>query len=114
MTYQDGQPPVDRVTATPAALDALARVREQRGAVIFYQSGGCCDGSLPICMHNGELLPSPGDELLGTVGGAPFYVDSELYARWGRPTFLLDVRAGAAEGFSLSPRDAHFVTRPAQ
>ncbi len=103
-----------RVTATDAALEAIELLSAERGPLAFFQSGGCCDGSLPICMHNGELLPSPGDELLGTVGGAPFYVDSELYARWGRPTFLLDVRAGAAEGFSLSPRDAHFVTRPAQ
>ena len=65
----NGQPHVDRVTATPAALAALARLREQRGAVILFQSGGCCDGSLPICLEQGELRIGDGDVLLGLVGG---------------------------------------------
>lgn len=101
------------VTATDAALEAIALLSDEHGPLAFFQSGGCCDGSLPICLKNGELPPGPNDLLLGTVGGAPFYVDSEQYMRWGRPSFLLDVRPGAAEGFSLSPADSHFVTRPA-
>ncbi|MGP0103140.1 MAG: DUF779 domain-containing protein [Solirubrobacteraceae bacterium] len=101
------------VTATDAALEAIERLTDEHGPLAFFQSGGCCDGSLPICMKDGELPPGPNDLLLGAVGGAPFYVDSEQYMRWGRPSFLLDVRPGAAEGFSLSLRDAHFVTRPA-
>ncbi len=100
------------VTATDAALDAIAQLSDKHGPLAFFQSGGCCDGSLPICLQNGELLPGPGDQLLGAVGGAPFYVDSEQYIRWGRPAFVLDVSPGAAEGFSLSLPDAHFVTRP--
>ena len=99
------------VTASGEAIEAIERLRAEHGPLAFFQSGGCCDGSLPICMKDGELPPGPGDELLGTVGGAPFYVDCEQYRRWGQPSFLLDLRPGAAEGFSLSLPDAHFVTR---
>ncbi|HYM55896.1 MAG TPA: DUF779 domain-containing protein [Solirubrobacteraceae bacterium] len=99
------------VTASDAAVRAIERLSVEHGPLAFFQSGGCCDGSLPICMKDGELPPGPGDELLGVLAGAPFYVDSDQYRRWGRPAFLLDLRPGAAEGFSLSLPDAHFVTR---
>ncbi len=102
------------VTATDAAIEAIEQLSDEHGPLAFFQSGGCCDGSLPICLKHGELPPGPGDLLLGAVAGAPFYVDSEQYLRWGRPSFLLDVRPGPVEGFSLSLPDAHFVTRPAQ
>jgi uncharacterized protein (DUF779 family) len=100
------------VTATDAALEAIEHLRAAHGPLAFFQSGGCCDGSLPICLKEGELPPGPGDLLIGTVAGAPFYVDAEQHARWGRPSFVLDVRPAPAEGFSLSLPDAHFVTAP--
>lgn len=100
------------VTATDAAIEAIERLSVEHGPLAFFQSGGCCDGSLPICLKDGELPPGSGDSLLGAVGGAPFYVDADQHARWGRPSFVLDVAPGAAEGFSLSLPDAHFVTRP--
>jgi uncharacterized protein len=99
------------VTATDAALGAVARLRAEHGPLAFFQSGGCCDGSLPICLREGELPPGSGDTLLGAIDGAPFYVDAEQYRRWGEPSLVLDVRAGPAEGFSLSLPDSHFVTR---
>jgi uncharacterized protein (DUF779 family) len=101
------------VTATDAAIEAIERLRAEHGPLAFFQSGGCCDGSLPICLKDGELPPGSGDALLGEVAGAPFYVDSEQHARWGRPSFVLDVSPAPAEGFSLSLPDAHFVTRSA-
>ncbi|HEX7611051.1 MAG TPA: DUF779 domain-containing protein [Solirubrobacteraceae bacterium] len=100
------------MTATEAAIEAIERLRAEHGPLAFFQSGGCCDGSLPICLKDGELPPGTGDVLLGSVAGAPFYVDSEQYERWGSPSFLLDLRPGAAQGFSLSLPDAHFVTGP--
>ena len=99
------------VTASAAALEAIERLRAARGPVAFFQSGGCCDGSSPICLLDGELPVAPSDVLLGRVGGAPFYVDEDQYERWGRPAFVLDVSPGPAEGFSLGPPDGHFVTR---
>jgi uncharacterized protein (DUF779 family) len=100
-----------RVTATPAAVEMIERLTAEHGPLALFQSGGCCDGSSPICLGQGELPPGPGDRLLGTVGGSPFYVDAEQYSRWREPTFLLDVGPGPAEGFSLSLPDAHLVTR---
>ena len=52
----------DRITATVEALDALARLTVKHGALMLYQSGGCCDGSSPLCLQAGELLTGPGDD----------------------------------------------------
>jgi len=100
-----------RVTATSQAVEAVHRLVAKHGPVVFHQSGGCCDGSSPICLPEGEMPPGPNDVLLGDVAGASFYVDSEQYARWRSPSFLIDLSPGPAEGFSLSLPDAHFVTR---
>ena len=100
------------VSATPAALEVIHRLEAAHGRLMFFQSGGCCDGTSPICLKDGELPVGPDDVRLGEIGGAPFYIDSEQYERWGRPEFLIDVAAGAAEGFSLEGLDGvHFVTR---
>lgn len=99
------------VAATAAALEAIDRLQAARGPLAFFQSGGCCDGSLPICLLDGELPTGPGDVELGRLAGAPFYVDADQYERWGRPDFVLDVSPGDPEGFSLGPPGAHFVTR---
>jgi uncharacterized protein len=101
------------VSATPAAADALARLHAVHGPLVLFQSGGCCDGSSPICLKDGELPVAPTDLLLGAIGGVPFYIDGEQYERWGRPDFVVDVAPGAPEGFSLGPADAHIVTRSA-
>ncbi|HMD51254.1 MAG TPA: DUF779 domain-containing protein [Solirubrobacteraceae bacterium] len=101
----------EHLTATPAAIEMLERLTAHHGRLTFFQSGGCCDGTSPICLRDGELPPGPGDLLLGDVGGAPFYIDAEQYERWGRPSFLIDVGAGPAQGFSISLPDGHFVTR---
>ena len=83
---------------------------------MLFQSGGCCDGSSPMCFPDGELLLGPNDLLLGDVGGCPFYIDAEQYERWQRPRLLLDVAPGAGTGFSLEGlHDLHFAVcaRPA-
>jgi len=100
------------VTATPAALEAIAGLVAARGALMFYQSGGCCDGSLPMCFDDGEFLIGDHDVLLGTLGGAPFYIDPRQYEVWKHTQLILDVGEGAPEGFSLAAGpDTHFITR---
>ncbi len=100
------------VFSTPEALEVIHRLEAVHGSLMLFQSGGCCDGSSPICLEDGELPLSPNDIRLGTIGGVPFYIDSEQYDRWGRPKFLIDVSPGAAEGFSLEGLEGvHFVTR---
>jgi len=103
---------VDHVIASERALDAIERLTASHGKLMFVQSGGCCDGSSPICLRDGELLVGANDLLLGEVGGASFYIDEELYERWRRPVFLLDVGPGAGHGFSLEePEGFHFTVR---
>jgi len=98
------------ISATPRAAAMVKRIVAEHGPVAIYQSGGCCDGSLPLCLGADELGQGPNDVTLGEVEGVPFYIDAEQYQRWGEPEFLLDVVTGAPEGFSLGLRDAHFVT----
>ena len=100
------------VAATPAALEVIDRLEAAHGPLMFFQSGGCCDGTSPLCLKDGELPAGPHDMRLGEIGGASFYIDSDQYERSGRPRFLIDVASGAAEGFSLEGLDGvHFISR---
>ena len=98
------------VDATPEAVELIKRLVREHGPLALFQSGGCCDGSTPICVLAAELPPGPHDRCLGEVAGVPFYIDDEQDRRWGEPAFVLDVGAGAPEGFSLGLADAHLVT----
>ena len=85
------------VAATPAALEVIDRLEAAHGALAFFQSGGCCDGTSPICLKDGELPAGPNDLRLGDIGGARFYIDSDQYRRWGTPQVndaIADVEAG--------------------
>ncbi len=99
------------VAATSAALEVIHSLSAAHGPLMFFQSGGCCEGSSPLCLTEGELPLGPGDLCLGEIGGARFYIDTQLYETWGRPEFTVDVSPGAAEGFSLEGlAGVHFVT----
>jgi len=101
-----------KVVATDAAIAAIERLTTTHGELMFFQSGGCCDGSSPMCFRAGEFLLGPNDRLLGEVGGASFFIDADQHERWNRPELLLDVAVGPAPGFSLEvPGGLHFVTR---
>jgi uncharacterized protein (DUF779 family) len=104
----EAEPPPG-VVATPAAIAEIGRLEAEHGPLVFFQSGGCCDGSSPMCFPEGELRIGTNDLLVGEVEGCPFYVDEEQYERWGRPAFLLDVGPGAGSGMSLEGlHDLHF------
>src|SRR4026208_493231 len=81
----------DRIVATDAALDAIERLTAKHGRLMLFQSGGCCDGSAPLCLPDGELLIGADDLLLGELGGTPVYIDAEQDRRWNQPQFILDV-----------------------
>lgn len=109
---RDGGETETAIAATPAALEVIHRLSAAQGPLMFFQSGGCCDGSSPMCLMEGELPLSPQDLRLGEIAGMPFYIDSDQYERWGRPHITVDVSPGAAEGFSLEGLEGvHFVTR---
>jgi uncharacterized protein (DUF779 family) len=100
------------VTATRPALELIESLTARYGPLAFHQSGGCCDGSAPMCLRRGELPPSRYDIMLGTLGDAPFFVDFDLYRRWGSPQLVIDVSSGAGDSFSLEgAQGVHFVAR---
>ncbi len=101
-----------RVTATPAALELLARLVAQHGPVLFHQSGGCCDGSSPMCYPQGEFVVGDGDVRLGAIGGAPFYMSAPQFEHWQRTQLIIDVVPGQGGMFSLENGTGHrFLTR---
>ena len=105
-------PDEERITATPAAIEELSRLHERHGPLLLFLSGGCCEGSSPLCLEEGELLLGPGDRLLGEIEGVPFYLDSDQDDRWSRPSFMLDLVPGESDTFSLENTDrVHFVAR---
>ena len=104
-----------RVRATPPVLELLQRLAARYGPLVIHQSGGCCDGSSPICLPAVELPPGPADVLLGTLGRTPVYIDGDQDERWQRPQLVIDVSPGAAMGFSLEGvEDMHLVAHPAE
>lgn len=112
MVISDESDTLAGVVATPVALAAISDLVSERGPVMFFQSGGCCDGSLPICFEEGEFVIGDHDVLLGTVGGCPFYIDHRQHQAWKHTQLILDVGEGYPEGFSLPAGKgaAHFVT----
>ena len=103
-------PVEDIVTATPAALAELARLRARHGPLMLVQP----DAGAPLCLLRDDLFVGPGDLLLGAVGGTPFYVEEEPYRRLRRPAFVLDLADGAGDALSLEAADGlHFISRAA-
>ncbi|MCW2622462.1 MAG: hypothetical protein JWL64_2064 [Frankiales bacterium] len=105
--------PVSRVAATPAALALIARLVEQHGPVMFHQSGGCCDGSSPMCYPVGDFLLGDRDVLLGFIGtGTAVYIGGAQFEYWSHTHLTLDVVRGRGAGFSLeAPEGFRFLTR---
>ena len=93
---------VDRVVATPAALELIEQLKQQFGAnLFFHQSGGCCDNSAANCYQQGDLTLGPYDVHLGDIGGLPFYIGAAQYEYWKHTQLIIDVTEGQGGTFSL-------------
>lgn len=104
--------PVERVLATPAALDLIATLTAEYGPVLFHQSGGCCDGSSPMCYPQGDYIVGDRDVRMGEIGGAPFYMSPSQFEYWQHTQLIIDVVPGRGGMFSLeNGRDLRFLTR---
>jgi hypothetical protein len=100
------------IDATAWAKSVVADLVREGGPVMFYQSGGCCEGSVPMCFRQGEFIIGDHDVLIGTVSNCPFYIDHRQYEVWKGVQLTLDVESGEPEGFSLpAGRGRHFVVR---
>jgi uncharacterized protein len=101
-----------RVSITPAAAGVLRHLAEEHGELLFHQSGGCCDGSAPMCYPRSEFRIGDGDVFLGTVEGVPFYIGGQQYAYWRHTHLTVDVVPGRGSGFSLeAPEGVRFLIR---
>ena len=103
---------LSQVEATPDALGLIAEIIADHGPVIFHQSGGCCDGSAPMCYAEGDLVITDNDVKLGEIGGAPFYIARGQYEAWKHTRLIIDVIAGRGGMFSLdNGRGKRFLLR---
>ncbi len=104
--------PLARVLATDAANDMIEQLRQRHGPLMFFQSGGCCDGSAPMCYPVGEFSVSDTDVYLGNLNGAPFYMGLEQFAYWEHTQLIIDVVNGNGGMFSLdNGTGRRFLTR---
>lgn len=104
--------PVPRVLCTEAAERLIASLRERHGPLMFHQSGGCCDGSAPMCFPEREFRLGDHDVLLGHIGGCPFYIGGQQFEYWAHTQLTIDVVTGRGASFSLeAPEGLRFLTR---
>ena len=100
----------DKVSATPAALRLIEEIVREHGPVLFHQSGGCCDGSSPMCYPAGEFLVGDRDVKLGEVDGVPVYIGDAQFQAWRHTQLILDVVPGRGGMFSLdNGRERRFL-----
>ena len=91
-----------KVSATHAALNLLSKLQEKYGEkLMFHQSGGCCDGSAPMCFKEGEFPLGDNDIKLGEIGGVPFYMNGDQYEKWKHTDLTIDAVKGIGGMFSL-------------
>lgn len=103
---------VQRVIATDDCIAAVKALKAREGDLLFHQSGGCCDGSTPMCFTTKEFLVGPNDILLGDIAGVPFYITESQYEYWKHTQLIIDLHFGSNETFSLTAPDGRsFLTR---
>ncbi|MNU54410.1 hypothetical protein D3C71_434660 [compost metagenome] len=93
---------IQRLAVTDKAMEVVKQLEQQYGEMMFYQAGGCCEGTQPQCFEKGGFYPRMNDVLIGHVDGAEFWVDRDLFEYWQYSHFTLDVLEGFGPGgFSL-------------
>ncbi|MUV38233.1 hypothetical protein JNUCC1_02069 [Lentibacillus sp. JNUCC-1] len=103
---------VERVVATEEALSLINTLKDTHGPLMFHQSGGCCDGSSPMCYERDEFRTGDSDVLLGEIGDTPFYMSRDQYEYWKHTQLIIDVVDGRGGMFSLEgPEGKRFLTR---
>lgn len=103
---------IPRVKVTDEAKKVINELRAKHGALMFHQSGGCCDGSSPMCYEAGEFLVGRADVWLGQIDGCDFYMARDQFEFWQHTELTIDVTPGRGASFSLEiPLGVRFVTK---
>lgn len=101
-----------RVLVTAAAQTVIENLQQQYGRLLFHQSGGCCDGSAPMCFQEGDFKIGSQDVLLGTIADCPFYMSKDQFEYWKHTQLTVDVIPGRGSSFSLEiPLGIRFLIR---
>ncbi len=101
----------ERVAATEKAKAVIDQLREKHGELMFHQSGGCCDGSAPMCFAVGDFMVGSRDVLLGSIHGCEFYMAADQFEFWKNTHLTIDVSEGRGASFSLEiPLGLRFMT----
>lgn len=104
--------PTPRVLVTPAAEATIDVLRQENGPLMFHQSGGCCDGSSPMCFPVGEFRVGSNDVWLGQIHGCDFFMSAAQFAYWQHTQLTIDVTKGRGASFSLEiPLGVRFLIR---
>ncbi|HTE24324.1 DUF779 domain-containing protein [Flavitalea sp.] len=93
--------PVPRVLSTEKARDLIATLKKEHGPLMFHQSGGCCDGSQPMCFGENDFIIGSNDVCLGSIEGCNFYMHNDQFEYWKHTQLTLDVTPGRGSSFSL-------------
>ena len=103
---------IERVAVTPEAEALLRKLQGIHGPLMFHQSGGCCDGSAPMCFPRGEFKVGQEDVFLGTIVDTPFYISGSQFEYWQHTHLTVDVVKGRGSGFSAeAPEGVRFLIR---
>ena len=103
---------VKRVDITKEAVTVIDQLKNRHGELMFHQSGGCCDGSSPMCLEKGDLLLDENDVWLGTVHGCEFFMSKDQFEYWQHTHLTVDVTNGRGSSFSLEiPLGLRFVIK---
>lgn len=103
---------ISRVLITDEARRVVDRLRNDHGPLMFHQSGGCCDGSSPMCFPDGELMINENDVYLGTIHQCKFYMSRDQFEYWKHTQLTVDVVEGRGSSFSLEiPLGLRFVIK---
>lgn len=101
-----------RVEITEEAAKIIDQLKERHGDLMFHQSGGCCDGSSPMCLEKGDLLLNENDVWLGTVHGCEFFMSKDQFEYWKHTHLMVDITKGRGSSFSLEiPLGLRFVIK---
>ena len=101
-----------KVSISDDAAKVVRQLKNTHGELMFHQSGGCCDGSAPMCYPAGEFRVGNSDHFLGEIEGCPFYISESQYKRWKHTHLTVDVVEGRGSGFSLeAPEGIRFLIR---
>ena len=103
---------IERVISTPKANNLIEKLKVEHGELMFHQSGGCCDGSAPMCYPKGELMTGNSDVLLGYISDCAFYMGVKQFEYWKHTQLIIDVVEGKGGMFSIEgPTGLRFLTR---